>query len=132
MAIHLVDLLKIIKVDIRQGRTLLATFGSRQRLPDAPQQLAAIGQPGERVVLSQMNHLQRRRTGLADIVEHQHATDHIARTVVDACRGIFHWGIKTVLVAQQAVAAKIDDGVALDRRSQRIGHWLRGIRIEYL
>lgn len=55
-----------------------------------------MGRPGQRVVLGQVDHLQRQRAGLADVVEHQHATDHVAGMVVDRRGGILPRRVKAM------------------------------------
>ncbi len=132
VTVQFVDLLEVVDVDVEHGGTLLASRRGRQCLLDVPLQLAAIGQPGERVVLGQVDHLQRQRAGFADVVEHQDATDDIVGVVVDRRRRILHRGVEAVAMPQQGLAGQIDDGVVFDRHAQRVGDGVAGLGVEEL
>jgi len=82
----------------------------------------AVRQAGERVVLGQVHQLEREGARFADIVEHQHAADHVAGVVVDRRGGILHRRVEAVAMAQQGAAGQVGDGVAVDRGAQRVGH----------
>ena len=120
VAVLLVDLAQLVDVDVQQRHAMLAAQGHGDRAGKVVMQLAAVGQAGQRIVLGEVDQLQRQRARFADIVEHQHAADHVAGVVMDRRGGILHRRVEAVPVAQQGAPGEIHDGVVFDRRAQRV------------
>ena len=122
LAVLVVDLLELVDVDVQQRHALLPAPRVGQRLGQVILQLAAVGQAGERVVLGQVHQLEREGARFADVMEYQHAADHVAGVVVDRRGGILHRRVEAVPMAQQGAAGQVGDGVVVDRGAQRVGH----------
>ena len=130
VAAVVVDDLELIEIDVAQRERSLARPRALDRALQPRLELAPIHQPGQDVVARVVRELAIQLAALADVVEHQHAAEHIAGAVANGRGAALDVQLVAVAPDQQRRPHALDRARAPDRNRQRILQRLAGLLVE--
>jgi hypothetical protein len=120
MSQAVVHVLEPIQIEEEDGEVVAVTPGQGNRLGEPVVQQHAVGQVGQKVVLRQMDRLERKRARGADVMEHDDGADDLSGPIVDRRCGIFDRHLDPVAPHQEAVRCQADDAIELHRLLHRV------------
>src|SRR5688572_991137 len=130
MAAGVVDDLELIDVEVTQRVARLARLRALERALDAALELTPVDEAGEQIVRGVVGKATIELAALRDVVEHEHATRHLARAVANGRRRAFDIQLVAIAANEQHRAHALDGPRAADRHRQRILERLAGLLVE--
>ena len=117
-----VDELEAIEVEITQHVLAIAAVAALDRLRQAPLELAAIDETGERVVRRLVRHLAGEAAHFGDVMQQHHCTEQLLGAVADGRSRQLDGALAAVGARQQQrPAAQVDGCAGGERLVHRIG-----------
>ena len=114
MSQAVVHVLEPIQIEEQYGQVVAVAAGQGNRLGEPVVQQHAVRQIGQKVVLRQVDGLERDRPRGAHIMEHHDGADHLPAPIVDGGGGVFDGRLEPVAPDEQAVRREADGAVELN------------------
>jgi hypothetical protein len=103
MSQGVVDVFESIQIQEQHRNLLIGALGHDDRLANSIVQQHSIGQPGQKIVLSRMNDLQRHGAGSTHVSKHDDRADGLPFAVMDRSDGPLYGKRFAVTPNQDAV-----------------------------
>ena len=111
MSQRIVDVLETVQIQKQHRDLFRMTLRQGDRLADSVVQEHPIGQPGQKIVLGRMRHLQRHRAGGAHIAKNDYRPSGLPFAIVNRGDGVFDRNFDPIPPDQNAVRRQLDDRI---------------------
>ena len=130
VAAGVVDDPELVEIEVQQGVAALPGSRGLQGPVEPLLEFAAVRQPGQHIVAGVIGEPTLQFPCFGDIVEYEHATDHLAGAAASRCRRTAHIQFVAIAPYQQDRAQGLDRLLLTNGSEQRVFQCLAGFLVE--